>query len=209
MTNEDQIPRAFVAGPFTSTLAESGQMGLEHQRFITSIIACAEAAGYQVLNAHVREEWGRALMGPSECVPLDLEGVCSADLFIALPGDPASGGVHVEIGWASAHSIPTVLLLEKDAYYSPLVLGLETVAPVWTVRWSTLDDCVSQLAATLAEFGAAEIDAAVRVLSSRQLFRYLPDAQEAHRFEEALAHRLGARHAVGRSTAGRPRSSAG
>jgi len=46
------------------------------------------------------------------------------------------------------------------------------------------------------KFGAAEIDAAVRVLSSGQLFRYLPDAREADQFEEALARRLGARHAV-------------
>jgi dTDP-4-amino-4,6-dideoxygalactose transaminase len=46
------------------------------------------------------------------------------------------------------------------------------------------------------EFGAAEVEAAVRVLTDRQLFRYLPDAHEADRFEEALARTLGVRHAV-------------
>jgi dTDP-4-amino-4,6-dideoxygalactose transaminase len=46
------------------------------------------------------------------------------------------------------------------------------------------------------EFGAAEIEAAVRVLNDRQLFRYLPDAHEADRFEKALARTLGVRHAV-------------
>jgi len=46
------------------------------------------------------------------------------------------------------------------------------------------------------EFGAAEIEAAVRVLTSRQLFRYLPDAHEADRFEQALAQTLGVGHAL-------------
>lgn len=46
------------------------------------------------------------------------------------------------------------------------------------------------------EFGAAEIAAAQRVMNSRSLFRYLPDAAEADTFEAALARRLGSQFAV-------------
>ena len=48
----------------------------------------------------------------------------------------------------------------------------------------------------MLEFGAEELEAAARVLSSRQLFRYLPDAHEADRFEEEFAERLGGGHAL-------------
>lgn len=50
------------------------------------------------------------------------------------------------------------------------------------------------------EFGTAEVQAAVRVLQSRQLFRYLPEAHEVDTFEESLARRVGARHAVATSS---------
>ena len=46
------------------------------------------------------------------------------------------------------------------------------------------------------EFGTQEIDAAVRVLRSGKLFRYLPGAAEADTFERALGRRLGAGHVV-------------
>ncbi|GIJ51916.1 8-amino-3,8-dideoxy-alpha-D-manno-octulosonate transaminase [Virgisporangium aliadipatigenens] len=49
-------------------------------------------------------------------------------------------------------------------------------------------------------FGKEESDAAARVLESRQLFRYLPDAREADTFEGALATRLGVPHAVATSS---------
>ena len=48
----------------------------------------------------------------------------------------------------------------------------------------------------MLEFGADEIAAATRVLASRQLFRYLPDAQEADRFEAELAAKLGSARAL-------------
>jgi dTDP-4-amino-4,6-dideoxygalactose transaminase len=46
------------------------------------------------------------------------------------------------------------------------------------------------------EFGDAEIDAAVGVLRSRRLFRYLPDAHEVDDFERGLERRFGAPHAT-------------
>jgi dTDP-4-amino-4,6-dideoxygalactose transaminase len=46
------------------------------------------------------------------------------------------------------------------------------------------------------EFGDAEIEAATRVLTSRNLFRYMDEAREASSFEAEFATALGARHAV-------------
>lgn len=145
------LPQAFVAAPFTATLdGATGVMLPEPRRFVTELVGTVERAGYEVFSAHRREEWGLRLMGPQECVPLDFEGVRAADLFVVLPGEAASGGVHIEIGWASAFGIPAVLLLREGCSYSPLVIGLETISPAWTVWWSTMDDCIEKLVALLA-----------------------------------------------------------
>jgi dTDP-4-amino-4,6-dideoxygalactose transaminase len=50
------------------------------------------------------------------------------------------------------------------------------------------------------EFGDAEIEAAVRVLQGRRLFRYLPDAHEVDDFERALERRFRAPHATAMSS---------
>lgn len=41
-----------------------------------------------------------------------------------IPGVPNSGGVHVEIGWASANKKPLKIFLKKDYPYSPMVSGI-------------------------------------------------------------------------------------
>jgi dTDP-4-amino-4,6-dideoxygalactose transaminase len=48
----------------------------------------------------------------------------------------------------------------------------------------------------MLEFGDQELQAATRVLVSGQMFRYLPDAHEADRFETEFADRLGADRAI-------------
>ena len=41
-----------------------------------------------------------------------------------IPGIPNSGGVHVEIGWASANKKPLKIFLRNDYSYSPMVTGI-------------------------------------------------------------------------------------
>jgi hypothetical protein len=120
---------------------------------LEALIRVLHERGWGVDNAHARENWGADWMQPDECTPLDFHGVTTADLLIAIPGSPASGGVHVEIGWASAMGVPVLLLLEQDAEYSHLVRGLDGVprAEVNEIRYGSPELLPAAVDAWLAD----------------------------------------------------------
>ena len=42
-----------------------------------------------------------------------------------------SGGVHVELGWASAMQKKMHILIEDDYEYSPVLMGLNALSPTY------------------------------------------------------------------------------
>ena len=144
--------KAFFAAPFETYLnPETGVIEDKRKEFIDELVSFLESKGYDVHNAHQRENYGKDWMEPDECTPIDFEKIIDSELLVAVPGNPASGGVHIEIGWASALSkysvIDTkiILLLKEDGIYSNLVQGLGTVGKVNYVHYNTLNDCKSKL----------------------------------------------------------------
>ncbi|MFJ2867438.1 nucleoside 2-deoxyribosyltransferase [Kitasatospora sp. NPDC087314] len=129
----------FLAGPFIQLLdPATGLMPDDARAPFDLLIKHFEAQGVAVHNAHRREAWGEELMRPEQCTKLDQDEIRKADLFVALPGFPASPGTHIEIGWASAFGKPIVLLLERGREYTFLVQGLHTVATVEQVVYTDL-----------------------------------------------------------------------
>lgn len=96
-------------------------------------------SGHDVFLAHYREMWGKELMGPMECTPKDYEEMLKTDLVIAFPGNPISGGVHIELGWASSHKKTILLFLQENEKYSPLIEGLNTITATDTYIYKHLD----------------------------------------------------------------------
>jgi len=102
----------------------------DQRRRIEAVIQHFEDAGYYVYNAHRREGWGACMLTPDECTKLDYEEISASDLFVAFPGEPASPGTHIEMGWASSFGKPMILIVEDLESHSFLVRGLGTVADV-------------------------------------------------------------------------------
>ncbi|MFC5802653.1 nucleoside 2-deoxyribosyltransferase [Streptomyces formicae] len=151
------IDTMFLAGPFLQLLDPvTGEMPEGTRAPFATLIDHFEGHGLSVHNAHRREAWGAELMQPAECTRLDQEEIRKADVFVALPGLPASPGTHIEMGWASAFDKPIVLLLEEGQEYAFLVRGLHSVA---TVEYVVFRDLKPTLPA---------IDEAVRRAVSRQ-----------------------------------------
>lgn len=126
--------RVFLAAPFKALIDErTGEMQSSFKRVLTDLIDFVETRGYHVHSAHRREAWGRQMMTAEECTRIDFDEIAACDVFVALPGSPASPGTHIEIGWASALGKRIVLLLEEGKEYAYLVQGLHTVANVVTV----------------------------------------------------------------------------
>lgn len=115
---------------------------------VQQIIALTDllrSKGYEVHNAHEREHWGRDWYDPDVCTPLDFQQIRESDILVAMPGNPPSGGVHIEIGWATALDKRVVLLLECNNIYSNLVVGLGNIGKVDYVRYETLEECLRKL----------------------------------------------------------------
>ncbi|MFI1256098.1 nucleoside 2-deoxyribosyltransferase [Streptomyces netropsis] len=139
------IRSIFLAGPFLQLLdPATGEMPEGARAPFDLLIKHFEAQGISVHNAHRREAWGAELMRPEVCTRIDQEEIRKADVFVALPGFPASPGTHIEVGWASAFDKPIVLLLERGREYTFLVQGLHTVA---TVEYVVHSDVASALPA--------------------------------------------------------------
>ena len=118
----------FIAFPFSQLIEQrTGRINKEYIEFLDKLRKTLIDLEYNVFLAHYREEWGEKLMGPYECTPDDFSEMCKTDLVLAFPGWPASGGVHVELGWASALGKRIVLFLKEEKDYSPLVFGLSTI----------------------------------------------------------------------------------
>jgi nucleoside 2-deoxyribosyltransferase len=134
--------RVFLAYPFTQLLDPiEGVVCGPHQDMIRQVIQCLRSAGCSVFSAQEREAFGADLMPPDVCTRLDLREMREADVVVAFPGEnPISGGVHIELGWASAFGKPIVLVLRRDASYSPLLVGLDTVASVSKITHDGIAD---------------------------------------------------------------------
>ena len=101
--------------------------------------------GYDVFNAHKREKYGRALLPPETCTKEDYNEMKSCDMVIAYPGNPPSGGTHIELGWASMLGKRIILLLKEGGDYSPLVQGLYSISNVEYVRFKNYSELIQKL----------------------------------------------------------------
>lgn len=121
----------FLAFPFAGLCnTETGEVDYQYRDFFEKLKSGIKERGHNYFLAHEREDWGAEYKGPMECVPVDYNGVKECDFLIVVPGNPISGGVHVELGWASALKKDMHIFVEKDVKYSPVVMGLSSLTNV-------------------------------------------------------------------------------
>lgn len=120
--------RVFISCPFTGLCeTENYVVKKEYQGFFEKLMDGITNRGHEYYLAIKRENWGIDHKGPDECTMSDYEGVKDSDLLIVIPGNPISGGVHIELGWASALRKDIHILLENNFTYSPVVMGLKSL----------------------------------------------------------------------------------
>ena len=148
------MAKLFLAAPFSDYLGPDGIFDRNHKCEIELLLKTLTASGYEVFSAHVREKWGEDLFPAELCTPLDFEALKSADVIIALPGK--SGGVHVELGWASALGKPIILWIEERSRYSPLVFGLPTVTHTHLIKYDphSLEVALAETLSWLAQIAS-------------------------------------------------------
>ncbi|MFA5763987.1 MAG: nucleoside 2-deoxyribosyltransferase [archaeon] len=126
----------FLGAPFTQDINKETKVMHDHKtELLKNIMNYLEEKGHIVKNAHSREKFGVELMTPNVCTKADFDEVNNCDIFMAIVGNPPSGGVHVELGWASALNKKIILLLHEGQEYSPLITGLTSVSNTKIVKF--------------------------------------------------------------------------
>lgn len=126
--------KIFISCPFTGLCSEEKyEVKDEYKEFFNNLTNSIEKKGCEYYLAIKRENWGIEHKGPEECTKSDFEGVKSSDVIIVIPGNKESkgisGGVHVELGWASALNKKMHILIEDNFEYSPVLMGLNILSP--------------------------------------------------------------------------------
>ena len=119
-----KINKTFIACPISKYLTNDG-IDKNFEEFIKEIYAFIKTISKNVFLALEREEYGKNKMYGSDCTISDYKEMLNADLLIAIPED--SMGVSVEIGWASALKIKTIVIVDKKYRQSELVKSINSI----------------------------------------------------------------------------------
>ena len=116
--------KVFLAMPYSQLCDENYEVKDEYKKFFYKLTSELKKINWEYFLAHEREKWGKSYSSAEESTTIDYETIKNVDLVCVIPGVPNSGGVHVEIGWASANQKQLKIFLKKDYPYSPMVTGI-------------------------------------------------------------------------------------
>lgn len=121
----------FLATPYSQLCDERYKVKEEYKIFFKKLTdRIKKMKNVEYFLAVERENYGKEYTSDKESTKIDFETIQKCDLLCVLPGVPASGGVHVELGWASANNKKIEIFLNKNASYSPMVTGLSVLTSV-------------------------------------------------------------------------------
>ena len=120
----------FLATPYSQLCDEKYRVKQEYVKFFKKLTSKIKELGVDYFLAIERENYGKEYSSDKESTLIDYNTIQKCDLLCVLPGIPNSGGVHVEIGWASANKKKINMFLNKNAHYTPMVTGLEVITDV-------------------------------------------------------------------------------
>ena len=117
--------RIFISCPFSGIMDwDKQEIKKEYQYFFNDLINYMESNKINYYLAIKKENMGKDYVSPKDSTQNDYNGVKNSDVLFVIPGNPISGGVHIELGWASAMKKKIHIFLEKNAEYSPVLKGL-------------------------------------------------------------------------------------
>lgn len=176
----NEAPWVFLAAPYSQWMDNAiGGLLPQWKLRLDAVRQALLASGARVFSAHHSESWGKDWRASDLCTPIDFEAMLRTDVVCALVGDPPSGGVAVELGWASALGKPILLVRSPGAVCSPLIAGLGSITSVQYVNEPVA-------------WRAAEIDGITRRVL--ELARVSPTNQRIFRFKPEFCSSDECRH---------------
>jgi len=122
--------KVFLSMPYSQLCDENYIVKEKYKKFFQNLINALENIGVEYYLACKRENWGKDYCSAEESTKIDFDALKNSDLICVIPGIPYSGGVHIEIGWASSFKKKINMFLKKGEFYSPVVTGLNSITDV-------------------------------------------------------------------------------
>jgi hypothetical protein len=169
------VGEAYISGALTA-LDDAPRTKL----FYELLAEIAEAAGLRAYLPHrVTDPVAAAHLDPRAVYEIDRAHVTSAAVLIAYAGIP-SFGVGIEVELAREHSVPVVVVAERERPISRLLLGNPAVVEV--VKFADLDGLRRTLTAALVSAASTSRDGARPMVSDDVIVRrFIASLEEARR----------------------------
>jgi hypothetical protein len=169
------VGEAYISGALTA-LDDAPRTKL----FYELLAEIAEAAGLRAYLPHrVTDPVAAAHLDPRAVYEIDRAHVTSAAVLIAYAGIP-SFGVGIEVELAREHSVPVVVVAERERPISRLLLGNPAVVEV--VKFADLDGLRRTLTAALVSAASTGRDGARPMVSDDVIVRrFIASLEEARR----------------------------
>jgi hypothetical protein len=169
------VGEAYISGALTA-LDDAPRTKL----FYELLAEIAEAAGLRAYLPHrVTDPVAAAHLDPRAVYEIDRAHVTSAAVLIAYAGIP-SFGVGIEVELAREHSVPVVVVAERERPISRLLLGNPAVVEV--VKFADLDGLRRTLTAALLSAASTSRDGARPMVSDDVIVRrFIASLEEARR----------------------------
>lgn len=117
--------KIFLAMPYTGLCDNNNILKKKYKNFFEELLSKLKDIKCDYFLAHKREDWGKNYTSDIESTQIDYDTINDSDLICMVPGIPYSGGVHVELGWASANKKKIRMFLKNNSSYSPMVTGVK------------------------------------------------------------------------------------
>lgn len=134
--------KIFIACPISKYLTKDG-INKDFEIFIKEIYKFCKGISTKTFLALEREEYGKNKMYGSDCTIADFNEIQNTDLLIAFPED--SMGVSIEMGWASAMGIETIVFVDKKYKQSELVKSINSIVSGKAFTIDTTSDFLNQI----------------------------------------------------------------
>ena len=169
------VGEAYISGALTA-LDDAPRTKL----FYELLAEIAEAAGLRAYLPHrVTDPVAAAHLDPRAVYEIDRAHVTSAAVLVAYAGIP-SFGVGIEVELAREHSVPVVVVAERERPISRLLLGNPAVVEV--VKFADLDGLRRTLTAALVSAASTSRDGARPMVSDDVIVRrFIASLEEARR----------------------------
>lgn len=136
--------KIFLAAPFKNKII-NGKLEDSYKEFLLNIKNILSKQGHEVHLALEREKWGEEFWTDEDCTKKDYQEIKESEIILAYFDESFSGGVHIELGWASEMKKRIYIITNNKGNLCSLIKGLGIVSDAKIIEFNQPEDLFEKL----------------------------------------------------------------